>query len=207
MRFIDPDGCQIILGGPALNIGIGKFSATLLNISDLQDGYILGSALVSSITGRAPTSFEITTNEYGVFNGVVFQPVSSDDIEVAKSGLLLPAVSGATVNKIGNKIDDVADAMKNRVRPRQGTKMEIREAALKTKDGKYLDPNTGKPIENGQEVFGHKTGHEWSKYKNDPTNISKTRKEVIEDQNNPNIYQIEDRKSNASHKYEEKSIK
>ena len=105
MRFIDPDGCQIILGGPALNIGIGKFSATLLNISDLQDGYILGSALVSSITGRAPTSFEITTNEYGVFNGVVFQPVSSDDIEVAKSGLLLPAVSGATVNKIGNKFE------------------------------------------------------------------------------------------------------
>ena len=60
------------------------------------------------------------------------------------------------------------------------------------------------PIEKGREVFGHKKGQEWSKYKNDPVNKNKTRKEVIEEQNNPNIYQIEDKKSNASHKYEEK---
>lgn len=31
-----------------------------------------------------------------------------------------------------------------------------------------------------------------------------TRKEVIEAENDPNIYQIEDRSSNRSHKYEKK---
>lgn len=78
------------------------------------------------------------------------------------------------------------------------------DAAPKTWDGSFIDPNTGKPIEKGQEVYGHKTGEEWSKYKKDPANQDKTRKEVIKDQNDPIKYQIEDKKSNASHKYEEK---
>jgi len=99
VKFIDPDGKQIILGGPALNIGMGKVLATIINNSDLQDAYTLGSALFSPFTGNAPTRFEITTDNYGVFNGVNFYPVSSDDIEAAKSGLLMPVVSGGTVNK------------------------------------------------------------------------------------------------------------
>jgi hypothetical protein len=102
-------------------------------------------------------------------------------------------------------IDKVEDVMKNRVKLRKGTKEAIKDAAPKTKDGRFIDPNTFKPIEKGEEVFGHKTGQEWSKYKKDPANKNKTRKEVIEDQNDPNKYQIEDRKSNASHKFEEKS--
>lgn len=55
-----------------------------------------------------------------------------------------------------------------------------------------------------QKNFGHKNGHEWGKYKKDPVNQNKTRKEVIKDQNSPDIYQIEDKQSNASHKFEEK---
>lgn len=31
-----------------------------------------------------------------------------------------------------------------------------------------------------------------------------TRKQVIEEENNPDLYQLEDRSSNRSHKYEEK---
>ena len=100
-----------------------------------------------------------------------------------------------------NKADNV---MKNRVKLRKGTKEAIKDLAPKTEEGLFIDPNTNLPIEKGQEVFGHKKGQEWSKYKNDPVNKNKTRKEVIEEQNNPNIYQIEDKKSNASHKYEEK---
>ena len=108
----------------------------------------------------------------------------------------------------GAKIVDTAnDATKNRVKLRKTTKDAIKNDAIKTEDGRFIDPNTNTPIEPGQEVFGHKSGQEWSKYKKDPKNQNKTRKEVIEDQNNPNIYQIEDRISNASHKYEEKNLK
>ena len=100
-------------------------------------------------------------------------------------------------------IEKGSDAMKNRVKLQKGTKEAIQDASLK-KDGKFIDPNTGKPIEKGQEVYGHKTSQEWSKYKKDPANAGKSRKEVIKDQNDPNKYQIQDKKSNASHKYEEK---
>jgi hypothetical protein len=116
------------------------------------------------------------------------------------------------VAKAGEKALDVikdvekgADAMKNRVKLQKGTKEAVQDASLK-KDGKFIDPNTGKPIEKGQEVYGHKTGQEWSKYKKDPANAGKSRKEVIKDQNEPKTYQLEDKKSNASHKYEEKQI-
>lgn len=107
-RF-DPDGKQVILGGPALNIGMNKVVATIINNSDLQDGYILGSALLSPITGNEPSSFEITTDEFGVFNGVVFQPASSNDVEAAKSSLLLPIISGSAVNKIEKSIENVVE--------------------------------------------------------------------------------------------------
>jgi RHS repeat-associated protein len=138
------------------------------------------------------------------------------------ASILVPMSVGASaavratykaVNKVDNAADVVktadkaGDAMKNRVKLQKGTKEAIQDAAPKTKDGKFIDPNTGKPIEKGQEVFGHKTGQEWSKYKKDPANQGKTRKEVIKDQNDPKKYQIEDRKSNASHKYEEKPKK
>jgi hypothetical protein len=134
------------------------------------------------------------------------QPATGSDKVFAAGGLLLPAVSGAAVKKIGGAVvDKVVDAMKNRVKLQKETKEAIQEAGRKTKDGRFIDPNTQKPIEKGQEVYGHKTGQEWSKYKKDPANQGKTRKEVIKDQNDPKKYQIEDKKSNASHKYEEKN--
>ncbi len=117
--------------------------------------------------------------------------------------------AGVTKLKYADDVADAAkattnDVMKNRVKLRKGTKETIKEVAPKTKERLFIDPNTNLPIEKGQEVFGHKKGKEWGKYKNEASNQNKTRKEVIEDQNDPDIYQIEDKKSNASHKYEEK---
>jgi hypothetical protein len=135
-------------------------------------------------------------------------PASRSDKFWAAGGALLPVVSGGTAKKIVDAASDkVVDVFKNRVKLRKGTKEEIRNAAPKTKDGRYIDPNTQKPIDSGEEVFGHKTGEEWSTYKKHPDNQGKTRKEVINDQNDPKKYQVEDRKSNASHKYEEKKQK
>ncbi len=139
---------------------------------------------------------------------------STSDKWFAGGGLFLPFVGGGVVKKgvdalieSAKGLDKGVDAMKNRVKLQKGTKEAIRDVAPKTKDGRYIDPNTQKPIEKGQEVFGHKTNEEWSNYKKDPINQDKSRKEVIKDQNDPNKYQIEDKKSNASHKYESKKIK
>ena len=126
---------------------------------------------------------------------------------LATAAPFIPA--GVTKLKYADDAVDAAktttnDVMKNRVKLRKSTKETIKEVAPKTEEGLFIDPNTNLPIEKGQEVFGHKTGQEWGKYKKETSNQNKTRKEVIEDQNNPDIYQIEDKKSNASHKYEEK---
>ena len=96
------------------------------------------------------------------------------------------------------------DPLARRAKLRGETKKIVKEKALKTDDGRFIDPNTRLPIEKGQEVFGHKPGHEWHNYKKDPANKQKTRKEVVDDQNDPDIYQIEDKKSNESHKHEKK---
>lgn len=48
---------------------------------------------------------------------------------------------------------------------RKDVKEAIRNSAPKAKDGSFIDPNTNKKIKKGQEVFGHKTGNEWKKYK------------------------------------------
>jgi hypothetical protein len=76
---------------------------------------------------------------------------------------------------------------------------------LKPEGGQMIDPNTKKTLIPGQIDLGHKTGEEWSKRKEMHKKQGSTRKEVIEAENNPNIYQYEDRSSNRSHKYEKKN--
>ena len=182
IKFVDVDGKygESIWDISSLLIGVKSFS------DNIKSGNI-SNAIVDGV-------------------GIVF-----DAVAVALP--VVPGGIGAGIKAV-RATDDVADVvttanksnnvMKNRVKLRKGTKEAVKDLAPKTGEGLFVDPNTNLPIEKGQEVFGHKKGQEWSKYKNDPVNKNKTRKEVIEDQNNPKIYQIEDKKSNASHKYEEK---
>lgn len=52
--------------------------------------------------------------------------------------------------------------------------------------------------------IGHKPGYEWRINKQEYERKKYTRKQVIEAENNPDIYQLEDLSSNRSHKYEKK---
>ena len=164
--------------------------------------YDAGAAIVNHIKGDHQTaqSHWIDFGADAVAAAVPFVPAGATKaLKVADKGV-------DAVHSIKNieKVRSVNDALKNRVKIRVDTKNKVKDAAPKTKDGTFIDPNTGLPIEKGQEVFGHKYGHEWHRYKKDPANQNKTRKDVIEDQNNHDIYQIEDKKSNASHKFEKK---
>jgi hypothetical protein len=66
-----------------------------------------------------------------------------------------------------------------------------------------LDPNTGRPIKGTPDV-GHKRGHEFRKEKARGEAEGMTQKEFNDRMNNPDLYQLEDRSSNRSHRYEEK---
>ena len=69
--------------------------------------------------------------------------------------------------------------------------------------GEMLDPNTGVPLTDRVDL-GHKPGQEWKTRKEMHKAKGSTRKEVIEAENDHNLYQYEDRSSNRSHKYEKK---
>ena len=174
----------------------GKIWDTVWDIGNVI--YDIGAAVVSHIKGD-----HVQAQSHWTDAGVDALAMAIPGVPAGMSKLKY-ADDAVNVAKSIDKVDNAKNVMKNRVKLRKGTKESIENAALKNDKGLFIDPNTNLPIEEGQEVFGHKTGYEWGKYKNDPINKTKSRKEVIEDQNNPNIYQIEDKKSNASHKYEEK---
>ncbi len=92
----------------------------------------------------------------------------------------------------------------NRVKPRKETLEKVRENQPKNAGGEMLDPNTGAVINEKRMDLGHKPGEEWKTRKKMHEEKGSTRKEVIEAENDPNLYQYENRSSNRSHKYEKK---
>ncbi|MEA4937538.1 MAG: RHS repeat-associated core domain-containing protein, partial [Paludibacter sp.] len=66
VRFVDPDGRQVILGGPALNEGM----ISILPYTDLNDVWVLGSAILSTFTDIQPQNIDGS-------------PASGQDIEAA----------------------------------------------------------------------------------------------------------------------------
>ncbi|MGN7785003.1 DUF6443 domain-containing protein [Niabella sp. 22666] len=108
-----------------------------------------------------------------------------------------------TTSSDAGQANEKKDNTLNRVKPRKGTVDKVTENQQRTEDGKMIDPNTGEPL--GKEVdLGHKPGNEWWRRKKMHKEKGSTRKDVIEAENDPNLYQWENRSSNRSHKYEKK---
>lgn len=85
---------------------------------------------------------------------------------------------------------------------RKATREAIQNAAPKTKDGKFIDPNTGKVIE-GKFHYGHKFGMEHRRLKAEAEAKNMSQKEFNEHINNrPEHFQVEDPISNMSHQFE-----
>ena len=179
----------------------GKIWETVWDIGNML--YDAGAAVAAHIRGD-----HVSAQSHWVDLGVDAIAAALPFVPAGTTKALKAADKGVDAVQNAKTVDNVSfsvsSVLKNRVKLRNETKQAVRNAAPKTKDGKFIDPNTLQPIEKGQEVFGHKYGHEWYQYKRNPANQNKTRKDVIKDQNDPNIYQIEDKKSNASHKFEKK---
>ena len=82
------------------------------------------------------------------------------------------------------------------------TRADIREAAPKTADGDFIDPNTGKTVPSAVAQYGHKPGYEWRCIKARALSEGWTVQVLIDYFNDPRIYQMEDPVSNQSHQYE-----
>ena len=96
--FIDKngEGPGIIVGGPALTNGMSKFLMAIAPYTDLNDVVVLGSAILSPITGKGAINIDGT-------------PATDNDIEAAKMGLFLPVISGSGTNKILGKAEGAVE--------------------------------------------------------------------------------------------------
>ena len=140
-------------------------------------------------------------------------PISKTSVDyVRKNSIKTNRKSQLTSNKYpkqqksdANKIKEKStsnDATKNRVKLRKDVKEKIKDNQPKNEKGEPIDPNDRKPIGDDKTDIGHKTGQEWHRRKEMHNEKGSSRKEVIEEENNPDLYQIERRSNNRSHKYE-----
>jgi hypothetical protein len=86
---------------------------------------------------------------------------------------------------------------------RKPVREEVEARALRTPDGRPIDPNTGEIID-GKPDLGHTHGNEFWRAKRDAESEGLTQKEFNERMNNPDFYQLEDPRSNRSHRYEKR---
>jgi len=91
-----------------------------------------------------------------------------------------------------------------RVKLRQQTRAEVEASQPRNEAGEMIDPNTRQPLKPGEIDVGHKPGSEWRTRKLMHQERGSTRPEVIKTENDADLYQLEDRSANRSHKYEQK---
>ncbi|MFF1831178.1 GH-E family nuclease [Paenarthrobacter sp. NPDC058040] len=106
--------------------------------------------------------------------------------------------------KVADDVAQAVDAVARRVKLRTGTKAKIQEDHPKTINGDFIDPNTGMVIpKSGPFHYGHKPGYEWWRTQQRAREEGWNRQQVIEFENDPTHYHIEDPTSNMSHKFEQ----
>ncbi len=114
------------------------------------------------------------------------------------AGFLVKA--GRTGKEIIKNADEAAKEL-NRPYIRKSVREAVESAAPKTKDRKFIDPNTGKVIE-GKYDLGHKKGNEFWREKSKAQKEGLSQKQFNDKMNDPKYYQIENPSSNRGRKYE-----
>ena len=128
--------------------------------------------------------------------------------QIKKNSDAVVTTARETSEQTLKKVDEVAPAANsataNRVKPRKATVEGVDANQPRNAAGEMVDPNSGQPLKPGEIDLGHKPGQEWKKRKAMNEEKGSTRKEVIEAENDPELYHWEDRSSNRSHQHEEK---
>jgi hypothetical protein len=116
-------------------------------------------------------------------------------------------VEDAIVTEAAEQLDipkELVSKIYNRVKPRKGTLAQVEKNQPRNSAGEMIDPYTKKPLKVGKTDLGHKPGQEWRKRTKMHQGKGSTRKAVLETENDPDLYQYEDRSGNRSHKNEKK---
>ena len=112
--------------------------------------------------------------------------------------------AGKTTMTAGESTSINSAGVYNRVKPRKGTLDEVTRNQPRNANGEMIDPNTLEPLKPSEIDLGHKPGNEWKTRKEMHKEAGSTRDEVLDAENDANLYQWEDRSANRSHKFEKK---
>ena len=191
VNFVDPEGES---WGKVLKAGKKIYKTAKagkkIDVKDLLEGEVL------DIVDNANTLLDTDASAFE--KGIAAFDLVTGFGDEAKWLAKTVGVSDAIVDRT-----KTVDPVKNRVKPRKSTRESILEQAPKNTEGDFIDPNTGAIIpKEGPFDIGHKQGQSWKRRKQEHINKGSTRKEVIEAENDPKLYQVEDPKSNRSRRYD-----
>jgi RHS repeat-associated protein len=163
-------------------------SSDFFSLSQAQREKLLGQAL-----DQASHHFSRAAVQFG-------QQVLGPLVIIAAGGVFASRSAAAVVEE---EVGAVVDPAASRVTLREGTRAEIQANAPQTASGDFIDPNTGQVIpKDGPFDYGHRPGYEWWRTQQMAREGGWTREQVIEYENDPSHYQIEDPSANQSHRYE-----
>jgi hypothetical protein len=111
------------------------------------------------------------------------------------------ASQAAHVAKVTRQIQAGADPAMTRVMLKLHTRAEIEAQAPRDGQGRYIDPNTGRAIVGNPDI-GHKPGYEWRCTQAKARHEGWSRQQLIDYENDPSHYQLEDPTSNRSRTFE-----
>ena len=197
VRYVDRDGGVVETALDIVSLGLGVKSF----VSNVKAGNTRGAIWdgVGIVADAAAVVLPLVPGGVGVALKAARAAERGTDIVKAADNA---GDAVRTLDKAGGIVRSV-DPTKNRVKLRKNVVEKIKDNAHKTLQGDYIDPNTQKVIpKEGPYDIGHVKGESWQKRKIQHQEAGHTRKEVIESENNPDLYQIEDPSSNRSRRYD-----
>jgi RHS repeat-associated protein len=158
-------------------------------------------AVEGAATFEVSPMYEVIGGLYVAAAGELVGPALG---QLAETGLgrVLRGVEAAEAAGPTIEVKPVNATDLNRPYLRKGTREAIEAAAPRDAQGRPIDPNTRTPIA-GKPHIGHKPGHEFWREKAAAQAEGLTQAEFNDRMNDPGLYQLEDPKSNMSHKYEQ----
>lgn len=167
-----------------------------------------GAAAMTAAAVRAITILEALTGAAAGLGAVAPTLVADTAVKMnGIQGLLDAQPIAASYSAVDAQGGGAYDVAKHRVTLRKDTreqvKQDMRDDGLVTPEDDFIDPYSDKIIpKNGPFDYGHRPGLEWWRTREIARDNNWTREQLIEYENNPKNYRIEDPSSNRSHKYE-----
>ena len=216
VMFVDEDGEDLVIFGA--NGSSVTFTTDLIDLSVNVGG--LGIDWCGNYTLEGRETLSAALDIAGIFDPSGIADGANALLQMSEGSAgdaLLSAISlipGGDIVKIGkigkdirvikNSLDAGAKTTLHRPYIRKWVRKAVEAKAEKLPDGRFIDPNTRKPI-NGKYDLGHKRNYEFWRMKAEAEAKGMTQKEFNDYMNNPDFYQIEDSYINRSHTYENKT--